>query len=751
MFLSGYETYPYASTNVNPTNPVNRKHNLARGLVGWWLTLPTQQGSVNWFDISGNRNHGTFINLAGTINGFRGARPGSFGSMKFDGTVTTGCYADLSNAFARRTLGQLTISAWINVSTLPASGDFGGIVVLQGGQTYLVAENTSGTLWIAAQLSNGAGAGSNTTSTFAFGKWAHVAMTANSGGTTTIYINAKAVATGASGTASTVNDENTIGSYAPVRLSNAHPFPGFIDDVRVYTRVLGQNEISQIYTNSLSGYQGLLNYIGKKSPYQNNQIIAPPNGPNTAQLQIRNNLRTTNIVNTKHNLAIGLVGWWLTLPTTTGSVKWFDISGNRNHGTLTTMAKATNGFRQNSRQGGFGSVLFDGTAGYVNVGTIPATQPGPQGSAGVWLNLTSLPSAARGILCTANLDTGLQGFSLRIDGVATGSTLSFDVGSNSVSINTTTGISEVINKWVHFYATWNGATINLYRNGVLVKTASQTTGVGSNVFPTSIGANGAATDRFFPGYIDDVRIYNRALNAREIQQLYLNSLAGYPGLLLHRNYLPLSAPEIYDWYGSGGNTGIKGIDILQTDFEIVLRACLLNSNGSAVTTGTTQLYLFEVQDDGGLKHYDWYKNQFTSGTVTGTFVQAKQQSGTGIWSYNLMNIGGFTNGAIYLAEFFNANATPSWQVQEFQFGNQPGDDGFFSEFTIGVGSTTTIINTNRTEAASYWNSAEVAFTTGALRGKSAKITSYSGGSFTLSAALPTTPNTGDRGLILTIQ
>lgn len=61
----------------------------------------------------------------------------------------------------------------------------------------------------------------------------------------------------------------------------------------------------------------------------------------------------------------------------------------------------------------------------------------------------------------------------------------------------------------------------LYIDGSLNATATDTTTVSTtNTSPVGIGSRGATGSYLFPGSIDDVRIYNRALSATEVQQLY---------------------------------------------------------------------------------------------------------------------------------------------------------------------------------------------------------------------------------------
>jgi hypothetical protein len=78
--------------------------------------------------------------------------------------------------------------------------------------------------------------------------------------------------------------------------------------------------------------------------------------------------------------------------------------------------------------------------------------------------------------------------------------------------------------WMHVAATYDGATIKMYVNGVLNVTRASTGPLTTNSLPFVIGATSDGnTARVFPGAIDDARIYNRALSASEVA-----ALAGAP-------------------------------------------------------------------------------------------------------------------------------------------------------------------------------------------------------------------------------
>jgi hypothetical protein len=123
----------------------------------------------------------------------------------------------------------------------------------------------------------------------------------------------------------------------------------------------------------------------------------------------------------------------------------------------------------------------------------------------------------------------------------------------------------------------------------------------------------------------------------------------------------------------------KGIDVRQSTDRLQLRVFLLDSIGAVVTSGTANLYIFELQDDGTLKTYDWNDNTFKTTTVTtatDTFTYRMGNNNgvhTGLWTKVLTTLTGFTVGRIYFAMSNHSNAYPTTQIREFQFGDEQGD------------------------------------------------------------------------------
>lgn len=121
--------------------------------------------------------------------------------------------------------------------------------------------------------------------------------------------------------------------------------------------------------------------------------------------------------------------------------------------------------------------------------------------------------------------------------------------------------------------------------------------------------------------------------------------------------------------------GFEGVDIRQSGDRIVIRALLLDSSGEKVTSGSADLYLYELQSDGSLKSFDFNDETFKTTALTTESATMTHQTGnngttnTGIWTKVLSTLTGFTRGAIYLAVVNHASGSPPWQAREFQYGS----------------------------------------------------------------------------------
>jgi hypothetical protein len=139
----------------------------------------------------------------------------------------------------------------------------------------------------------------------------------------------------------------------------------------------------------------------------------------------------------------------------------------------------------------------------------------------------------------------------------------------------------------------------------------------------------------------------------------------------------------------------KGIDVRQSGDRLIFRALLQDSAQAVVTSGTASLYLFELQPDGTLKTYDFSDNTFKSTSPTTATVSMTHRTGsggtlnTGLWTYVLATVSGFTRGNVYFAYISHSGAAPTVQAREWQYGEAQGDFTVDSSGKVVLQSTQT--------------------------------------------------------------
>ncbi|MFN8790399.1 MAG: LamG domain-containing protein [Bdellovibrionales bacterium] len=75
--------------------------------------------------------------------------------------------------------------------------------------------------------------------------------------------------------------------------------------------------------------------------------------------------------------------------------------------------------------------------------------------------------------------------------------------------------------WTHYVIVKSGASLSAYINGVLVASGAASSGGYTNVGTQVIGkGTSAGLTQSFNGYVDQLRIFNRALSVSEVLQLY---------------------------------------------------------------------------------------------------------------------------------------------------------------------------------------------------------------------------------------
>jgi len=92
----------------------------------------------------------------------------------------------------------------------------------------------------------------------------------------------------------------------------------------------------------------------------------------------------------------------------------------------------------------------------------------------------------------------------------------FQIGTTSGVRSVSMGSAVSTTQWSHLAIVFNGTTVKYYVNGALVSTQNLSATITARPNPLRMGAD-ADTNQFYQGLLDDVRIYNRAQTAAEIQ------------------------------------------------------------------------------------------------------------------------------------------------------------------------------------------------------------------------------------------
>jgi len=483
-FLISAFSLPTASAGVTIGRPTNSAGTLNNGLVGYWTfdgkdTPWTSATAATTNDLSGNNNTGTLTNM----NQRSSVVPGVAGQgLKFDG-VDDYVAVGSSASFVPTTW---TISAWVYLNA--TSPNVYGVFAVSDATAWSRYFRINNSV-VEGGYYTGTGENKATGGTLTAGRWYFLVYTFNG---TNSYIYTDGVAgspTAVTGSVSTTARPTTIGGgWAGV--ATEWPIKGRIDDVRIYNRALSVSEIKQLY-----------NMGGSKL--------------------------ATSQTNTAGTLKDGLVGYWTfdgkdTPWTSATAATTLDKSGNGNTGTLTNMNQRSSVVPGIAGQG----LSFDGVDDYVDAGSNSSLAvEGASFSISTWIKLSTLPASTYGYLILSKSPNNFSGsgygllYGTNYPSYApvTGFNL-FKAGikDQPIAYTMSTGV------WVHIVAVQSASSWQLFINGSSIGTFSN-----SDAYQSSAGRNlRIAGDSTYPyvkpidGLIDDVRIYNRALSASEIKQLY---------------------------------------------------------------------------------------------------------------------------------------------------------------------------------------------------------------------------------------
>jgi hypothetical protein len=164
-----------------------------------------------------------------------------------------------------------------------------------------------------------------------------------------------------------------------------------------------------------------------------------------------------------------------------------------------------------------GALYFDGVGDYVDCGNDSSLNLTNNFSISAWFNLNDAGQVLP--LCKGNVPAWVSGGAYSILCVPTNGILAFYVRDSN---NTEYGYATTavpLNEWTHIVGTFSDGNVIVYKNGSFADDDDLgTSTINSNDGSLAIGAEGDG-GMPFKGMIDDVRIYDRALNEVEVQDV----------------------------------------------------------------------------------------------------------------------------------------------------------------------------------------------------------------------------------------
>ncbi|HEY7705952.1 MAG TPA: LamG-like jellyroll fold domain-containing protein [Gaiellaceae bacterium] len=233
-----------------------------------------------------------------------------------------------------------------------------------------------------------------------------------------------------------------------------------------------------------------------------------------------------------------------------------DSSGTANNGVIAGPVWTSSGK--------YGSALtFDGSNDWVTIADAPS------------LDLTTGLTLEAWVRPTTS--SGWRTVMLKEHGKTLAYALYSSAGGSPMGIVLTSGTQRKLsgpsalpsNTWSHLALTYDGTTMRLYVDGVQRATKAQTGAMPASTGPLRLGGNNVWKSEFLSGGLDEVRVYNRALSAAEIQADMNAPVAptdtqppSPPGNLRQTAASPTSATVAWD--PSTDDVGVHGYEVFRS-------------------------------------------------------------------------------------------------------------------------------------------------------------------------------------------
>ena len=290
-----------------------------------------------------------------------------------------------------------------------------------------------------------------------------------------------------------------------------------------------------------------------------------------------------------------------------------DASGNGNNGTIANATWAASGK--------YGKALqFNGTNALVTIPDSASLHLSSAMTLEAWVNPSTVNANWRDVIYKGNDNYYLEATSSNASrpdaGMIAGGSYADAFGTSALPANT----------WSYLTETYDGTTLRLYVNGTQVASTAHTGAIATSTNPLQIGGD-SLYGQYFAGLIDEVRVYNTALTATQIQTDQATSVnpqgpdttpPSQPGTL---TATAVSGGEIdLSWGASSDNVGVTGYQLERcqgagcSNFTQIATPTATSYKDTTVSASTSYSYRVRATDAAG--NLSPYSNTATTTTPT---------------------------------------------------------------------------------------------------------------------------------------
>lgn len=427
----------------------------------------------------------------------------------------------------------LTMSCWFNASSVASTQ----VIATIGNTSAVSAISVNIFLTSSAKVSfyvriESTGYTITANETLLPGVWYNAVLTVNSSGFLNGYLHGILAASVAlpAGSLGLNAGSGPIGSVrvgAEMGSTLINAFRGFVDDVRIYNRVLTSGEVAALFASSQYASYSLFQQTIEGNNLHDLAWGTPNAQPVTASMWLKNNTSTPQQFSVSLDNASGLVAW---IDFEGGS--FADKMGFLNNFTnVGAVPASTSIFKIGAASLNLTGNTAGGTASRALLYSVPFTISIPI-TLSAWIYVANI--TATGVFNVAlSLGNGTGNNTISANVYTYQGSIYGDFRMGGVTYSQNSGVTHASNTWYNVcFAIGNGRS-TLYVDGVAVASRTFPPGpfeiLNGNGQPNQfcIGANtglGSNLNLAYNGYIDDVRIYNKALSATQVAQLYANNV-----------------------------------------------------------------------------------------------------------------------------------------------------------------------------------------------------------------------------------